>query len=90
MKKYLSTAALLLVCSSSAMADEPAVKRPAPMTDEALFAALNIMAVPLGPKGMVVKDDKGCLWMIKNAEGVPQLAAVLTQDTGESLCQSEP
>lgn len=62
-----------------------ASKKPAP-TDQQVFSALNIMAIPIGPKGMVVKDDQNCLWLIKNTGGVPHLVAVLGESTGAPLC----
>ncbi|MGI0646872.1 hypothetical protein ACRCPS_17805 [Pseudomonas aeruginosa] len=86
-----AAAALVAVLSISAMAGEPesdaAREKPQP-TDQQVFSALNIMAIPIGPKGMVIKDDHNCLWVVKNAAGVPQLAAVLGESTGKPLCES--
>lgn len=68
-------------------ASEEGKSKPLP-TDQQVFSALNIMAIPIGPKGMVIKDDHNCLWVLKNAAGVPQLAAVLGESTGKPLCET--
>lgn len=91
-KKTLNSAVqalLMFLIAGSALAAEEAgggsVDKPMP-TDQQVFTALNLMAIPIGPKGMVIKDHDNCLWVLKNSDGVPRLAAVLGETSGKQLC----
>lgn len=57
-----------------------------PVDDAKLLANLNIIAVPIGEKGMIIKDEKGCMWVLKNAQPAPQLVAIIGEETQKPLC----
>lgn len=78
----LAVVAILMMASLTAHAEKKE-----PLDNAQMFKALNIMAVPIGEKGMLLKDEKGCLWVIKNTKGTPILAAVLGEDSQEPLCE---
>lgn len=80
MKVFL--AAIMMVASMGAHAEAKV-----PAGNDQMFNALNIVAVPIGEKGMVLKDAKGCLWVIRNTKDTPLLAAVLGEDNSEPLCE---
>lgn len=58
--------------------------------DNKLLNNLSIIAVPIGEKGMIIKDDKGCMWVLKNADLAPQLIAVVGEETKSHLCTKKP
>jgi hypothetical protein len=78
-------AGLLMLISISAYSDG---KKPADSGQ--LFNALNIMAVPIGEKGMILKDAKGCLWVVKNSKDTPLLVAILAENSDSPLCEEKP
>lgn len=78
------TALAMVVATGFAHANEDGEK--AGRDDGAMFKALNIMAVPIGEKGMVVKDNEGCLWVLKNGQGAPMVIAVLGEEDRKPLC----
>lgn len=82
------TSKILMVLGLLAAMDTTHAEDKPPMDDSHMFDALNIMAVPIGDRGMILKDSNGCLWVAKNAKGVPQLVAIQSETSGKPLCEA--
>ena len=84
----LACAACIQVQASDGKDNMPAAVKE-PLSDKLLLSKLNIIAIPIGPKGMVIKDDKGCMWMISNTDDGPKLHAVIGEEEKAPLCDGE-
>lgn len=60
------------------------------ISDASLYSSLNIMAVPVGEQGMILKDGQECLWVVRNQGEVLTLVALTGDETGEQLCAKKP
>ena len=51
--------------------------------------ALNSMAVSIGENGVILKDKKGCLWVIKSSNDTPNIVAVFPGGTKKPMCEND-
>jgi len=76
----------LLAMSAAAVEDAPNET----LSDASLFASLNIMAVPVGEKGIILKDSQECLWVVRNDGEILSLVALTGEKADKQLCGARP